>query len=460
MPAGRRPAVTVALASTAGYLLVLDLVGVNVALPDLQRRLHAGLAEVQWTVDAYALALAALLLPAGALADRLGRRRLFLIGLSVFTAASLGCACAPSALALVLCRAVQGCGAAVLYGTAAPLIAAAFPAGPSRNRALGVFAAASGGAIATGPLAGGGLTELFGWRAVFVLNVPVGVLALAVAAGALRESRDPRPRPLDPVAAASLASALGGAMWVLIEGPRLGWTAPGVIGGGAVAVVAAVFLVVRRVPDPMIDLSLLRNRLYAANASAALASHAAGAGALGYFSLYVQGPMGTRPAVAGLWFLTYSVPALAAPLLLGRVAHRLPAAWLVAAGPLLTVVSTLLLAASYGTGLWPAMVPGFAVGGLAGVGNLVSSQVGLAAAPPERAGVAAGITNTAKQLGIAVGVAVLGVPYRLDGLGAMLVTAALIALVGALPAVSLVVRGRLPAAVVGQGAERVGDAGA
>ncbi len=355
-------------------------------------------------------------------------------GLAAFTGASLACALAPSAAVLDAFRAVQGCGAAVLYGTSSPLLAAAHPAGRARNRALGVYAAASGAAIATGPLVGGGLTELFGWRAIFFLNVPVGVVAFAVAVVKVPESRDPRPRPLDPAAAVLLTAGLGGLLWALIEIPRLGWAAPGVLFPAVAGAAALVVLIRRRVPEPMIDLSLLRDRLYAANATAALLSHAAGAGSLAYFSLYVQGPMGTAPAVAGLWFLTYSAPALAAPLVLGRVAYRLPSAALVAAGPLLTVISTLLLAATYRTGSWPAMVPGFAVGGLGAIGNLVSSQVALEAAPPERAGVAAGVTNTAKQLGIAVGVAVLGVPYGLDGLGAMLVTAAALALLGALPA--------------------------
>ncbi|MFG1852535.1 MFS transporter [Actinomadura geliboluensis] len=436
-PPRRRPAWTLAVASAAGYLLVLDLVGVNIALPDMRRGLGAGLAEVQWAVDAYALALAGLLLTAGALADRLGRRRMLLGGLAAFTGASLACGLAPSAPVLDAFRAVQGIGAAVLYGTASPLLAAAYPAGRGRNRALGVYAAAAGAAIATGPLVGGALTGLLGWRAIFFLNVPVGAAAFAVAALTVPESRDPRPRPLDPAAAVLLTAGLGGLLWALIEIPRLGWHAPGVLVPAAAGTAALTALARRRVPEPMIDLSLLRDGLYTANASAALFSHAAGTGSLAYFSLYVQGPMGTPPAQAGLWFLTYSAPALAAPLLLARVAHRVPSAALVAAGPLLTVLSTLLLAATYRTGSWPAMVPGFALGGLAAIGNLVSSQVALEAAPAERAGVAAGITNTAKQLGIAVGVAVLGVPYGLAGVGGMLLTAAALALAGALPALYL-----------------------
>ncbi|NUW39568.1 MFS transporter [Nonomuraea rhodomycinica] len=439
-PVARRPGWTLAMAATAGYLLVLDLTGVNVALPAMRDDLGAGLGEVQWAVDAYALTLAVLLLTAGALADRWGRRRLFLAGLGVFTAGSLACALAPGALALDLFRAAQGCGAAILFGTASPLLAAAYPPGRRRDHALGMFAAASGAAIATGPLLGGALTEVFGWRAIFFLNVPVGVLALVIAPRVLAESRDARPRPLDPVATACLTAGLGGVMWALIEGPRIGWTAPGTITCVAVATAATAVLALRRVADPMIDLSLLRDRLYAANTAAALAFHAAGAGALAYFSLYVQGPMGARPAQAGLWFLTFSVPALAAPVLLGRIMHRLPSALLVAAGPALAAVSSLLLAATYELHSWPAMVPGFVVGGTSiGIGNLVTGRTALASAPAGRAGVAAGIANTAKQVGVAAGVAVLGVPYQLDGLGAMLLTAAAIGGLGAIPALRLMV---------------------
>ncbi len=428
------------MAATAGYLLVLDLTGVNVALPAMQRDLGAGLGEVQWVVDAYALTLAVLLLTAGALADRVGRRSLFLAGLAAFTAASLACALAPGALALDLVRAAQGCGAAVLYGTASPLLAAAYPSGRQRDRALGTFAAASGAAIATGPLLGGTLTEMFGWRAIFFINVPVGTLALVVAPRVLAESRDARRRPLDPVATACLTAGLGGVMWALIEGPRIGWTAPETIICIAAATAATAVLALRRIPDPMIDLSLLRDRLYAANTVAALAFHAAGAGALAYFSLYVQGPMGARPGEAGLWFLTFSVPALAAPVLLGRIMHRLPSALLVAAGPALAAVSSLLLAATYRLHSWPAMVPGFVAGGTSiGIGNLVTGRTALASAPAERAGVAAGIANTAKQIGIAVGVAVLGVPYQLGGLGTMLLTAAAVGVLGALPALHFVI---------------------
>ncbi|WP_433337305.1 MFS transporter [Spirillospora sp. CA-294931] len=430
---------TLGVASVAGYLLVLDLIGVNVALPDMRRDLGASLAQVQWAVDAYAVALAALLLTAGALADRVGRRRVFLGGLAVFTVASPACALASSALALDLFRVVQGAGAALLYGATAPLVAAAYPAGRERNRALGVFAAASGAAIATGPLVCGALTGAAGWRAIFFLNVPLGLAALVVGARTLRESRDPDPRPLDLAATAYLGAGLAALMWALIEGPQAGWGSPLVLGPLVVAGVA--FAGLRRARSPMLDLSLLRDRLYAANVAAAFAGHAAGAGSLAYLGLFVQGPMGASPAEAGAWFLAFSLPALGVPLLLARAAHRFSPVGLVAAGPLLLAVSCALMAAAHGTHEWAALVPGLVVGGLAsGVGNLVAGQIALAAAPAERAGVAAGITNTAKQLGIAVGVAVLGIPYGLRGVGAMLVVAAAIAVAGALPSLAAVSR--------------------
>ncbi|MFI0445720.1 MFS transporter [Actinomadura sp. 6N118] len=429
---------TLAVATTAGFLLVLDLIGVTLALPDMRRDLNAGLAEAQWAIDGYALPLAALLLLSGALSDRLGRRRLFLSGLGVFTLASGACALAQSALVLDLLRAVQGCGAAVLYGSAAPLIAAAFPAGRARNRALGVFAAGSGGALASGPVIGGALTALFGWRAIFVLTAVVGVVAFAVALRTLRESYERIPRPLDVRGTGYLTTGLVLVMWALIEGHRAGWGSPLVVGSLVVAALVFGRLLLRRVADPMIDLSLLRDRLYAANAAGAFVLHVAGAGSLAYFSMYVQGPMGAEPAVAGLWFLSYSLPALATPLLLAGRAHRIPPAVLVAAGPLLITVSSLLVAVTYQSHNWPALTPGFVLGGIGGgIGNLVAGQVALAAAPAERAGIASGITNTAKQVGVAVGVAVLGIPYDAGGLGMVMFVAAGIAALGSIPALAL-----------------------
>jgi len=450
-----KPAWTLAVASTAGYLLVLDLVGVNIALPNMRDRLNASLAEVQWTIDAYALTLASLLLAAGALADRYGRRRLFLLGLGVFTAASLGCALAPTAPVLDVLRAVQGCGGALLFGTTAALLAAAYPAGPERNRALGVFSAASGGAIATAPLVGGGLTELFDWRAIFFLNVPIGLIGFVIALRMLEESYDRHPRPLDLLGTGLLTGGLAALMWALIDGPRAGWGSPQVLAALAVAAVAFAGLALRRVAEPMIDLSLLRNRLYAANALGGFTFNIVGAGSMAYFSLYVQGPMHARPAEAGLWFLAFSIPALAAPLVLSRSAHRFPPAALVATGPLLCGLSCVLVAAAYDSHSWPALVPGFIVGGMGiGVGNLTSGQIGLAAAPAERAGLASALTQTAKQLGIAVGIAVLGIPYGESGLGAMLATAAAIGVLGALPALWLWLstrRARVPGPVTAAG---------
>ncbi|GLZ09181.1 hypothetical protein Acsp03_66470 [Actinomadura sp. NBRC 104412] len=438
----RRRTWTLALTATAVHLLILDLVGVNVALPDMRRDLDANLPQVQWAIDAYALALASLLLTAGALADRFGRRRVFLSGLGVFGGTSLACGLAPSALILDVCRGVQGIGAAMLYGSASPLLAAVFPTGRERNRALGVFAASAGAATVTAPLLGGLLTEVFGWRAIFVASAAVATAALAVGIRVVDESRAPHPRPLDLRATGYLTVSLIAAMWALIEAWNAPWQA---IGALALAVTAGTRLALRRTPDPMIDFSLLRDGLYAANAAAAFAFHVAGAGTMVYFALYVQGPMGARPAEMGLWFLAYSLPALAIPLLLGPVVHRVPPAAAVAAGPLLTTGACVSLAVTYGQGSFPAMVPSLVVGGIgAGIGTLVSSQVALAAAPSERAGVAAGITSTAKQLGVAAGVAALGVPYWVDGLGAVLIVAAVIAALGALPALLLPAARRQP----------------
>jgi len=211
---------TLALVCTATFMLLLDITVVSVALPSIQRDLHASLPDLQWVIDAYTLVLAVLLLPAATLGDRLGRRRLFLAGLVIFTAGSLACALAPTALALELFRALQGVGGAVLFATGTPLLRAEF-SGAALARALGLFGATIGGATAIGPLAGGVLTDTLGWRSIFFINLPIGVAAFAAGVVRLRESRGPAGGAADWPGTALITAALTALMFALIRG-RLG----------------------------------------------------------------------------------------------------------------------------------------------------------------------------------------------------------------------------------------------
>lgn len=418
-----------ALASLTIVLVVVDLTAVTVALPNIRGELKASLPEVQWVVDAYALTLAAVLLPAGVLADRYGRRRLLAVGVSIFTLASLACALAPNAVLLDLARGVQGLGASALYGTTTPLIGAVYPEGPERGKALGIFSAVSGLAMTLGPVVGGTLTAAFGWRAIFLINLPIGAFVLVALRQRVPESRGQG--HLDPLGIVLVSAALFAIIPALIHG--LPWL---LVAG---LVLLAVFVLAElRARNPMVDFGLFRNPVFAIGSATTLLMLAALLGAFTYLTLYVQGPLHAGPVEAGVRFLAFSVAAVIGPVAVGKVLHRWPMGVLIAAGPALIAVALVVMAIPAADRWTPIMI-GLFVGGLGlGAGNVVANQVGLTA-PMDRVGMATGMVNTFKQLGTAVGVAVLAAPYG-SGVSRMLLVAAALALLGALLPVALVRR--------------------
>ena len=419
----RRPAWTLALVAVTTFMLVLDLTVVTVALGSIQAELNASLAALQWVVDAYAIALAVLLLAAATLGDRIGRRRVFLFGVAVFTLASLACGLAPTAEALDVARAIQGAGAAALLGTGAPLLSAAFPEAASRNRVLAVYAAVAGSAVAIGPLVGGALTGGFGWRAVFLVNLPIGAFALVAGALRLQETRDPHAPRIDWLGTALVSGAVLALVFVLLRGEDMGWTSPRSLGLFALSagLLAAFVAVERRIASPTIDLGLFRSREYAVNAAVGFLVQAGVVGALIYLSLYMQNTIGFSPLQTGLRFLAFSVVALVAPLLWITVGRRLSARTLVIASAAFAAAGLALMARIEPGDDWTVLLPGLLVAG-AGIGmnNTVVNQVALAAAPPERAGMASGTVNALKQIGLAAGVAVLGTVHQVAGRDEML----------------------------------------
>ncbi|HEY2053931.1 MAG TPA: MFS transporter [Solirubrobacterales bacterium] len=405
---------TLVLVSVATFMLLLDVTIVNVALPDIQRSLHASLSSLQWVVDAYSLMLASFLLIAGSLGDRLGRRRVFTIGFGVFTFASFLCGISGSPTVLNLCRGLQGIGGAGMFATALALIGQEFQ-GKDRATAFSVWGATVGGAVAVGPLIGGVITETFGWEWIFFVNVPIGIVAMFLTERKVRNVFGKEPEPLDIAGFVTFSAALFLLIFGLIRGNPEGWGSPPIVAClvGAVVLLTAFVVIEMRTRHPMLDLSLLRNPAFN-GVSAVAFTLSAGAFALFlYTTIYFQGVLDYSPLEAGLRFLpqtilTFVASILAAPLL-NRVAVRI----LFGVGMALVGVGLLLEHGLTPTSTWTALLVGFVVVGLGvGIVNPAIGQSAIAVVPPEKSGMGSGINSTFRQVGIATGVAALGAVFQ------------------------------------------------
>jgi EmrB/QacA subfamily drug resistance transporter len=445
---------TLALVCTAAFMLLLDITIVGVALPSIQRELRASLPDLQWVSAAYALVLAVLLLPAATLGDRLGRRRLFLVGMVVFTAGSLACALAATALQLELFRALQGVGGAVLFATATPLLRAEF-SGAALARALGAFGATLGGASAIGPLVGGVLTDTLGWRFIFFVNLPIGVAAFAGGVARLRESRNPAGGQADWVGTALITVALTALMFALIRGNTMGWASPAILALFATAAVAFAGFVLyelRIAAAPMADLRLFARRSFAATGFVAFAISATVIGMISYLSLYLQNTLGYSPVQGGLRLLPMFLASFAVALLTGRLIGKVAMRVLLGAAMVAAAVGLASMAHLTATSTWLVLVPGLILAGIGlGITSTALASAALAAVEPARAGMAAGLTNTLRQVGTATGVAVLGALY------ASRVTTATVHALAGQPVVPPGAVHRLAAAVASGAGARVAD---
>ena len=419
----------------AVFMLVLDVSVVTVSLPALRADLGASFESSQWVLDAYAIALATLLLPAASFADLRGRKRTYLAGLGLFTLSSLACALAPSIVALSVARGVQGLGGATLLATALPLIGAAFPEPAERAGAIAAFGATLAIGIAVGPLVGGALTEALGWQAIFLVNVPVGLVTWVAASRRLAESADPAGRRLDILGVGLLGAGLLALVFATVRGNVEGWGSAPIVGGfAAAAVLLGAFLAVeRRRRDPMLELALFGSVSFSA-AGVAVVALGGLIGTLVPLAAMLEQGLGHTALQAGAEVLPVSFACLLSAAVTGqklspRVAPRLLLAaglWLVAAGlDLMTLVR-------YGRG-FPALLPGMALAGLGwGAVNVVATELALAAVEPARAGMATGTLNVLRQIGMAAGIAALGAVYESATGGGLPAAAASSALAGAI----------------------------
>ena len=448
----RRKWWTLAAVSFGLFMIMLDNTVVNVALPSIQKDLGADLSELQWIVTGYALSFAALMLIGGKFADAYGRRLLFVVGIVVFTGASLWCGLADSGNMLIAARVVQGIGAALMNPATLSIIAATF-APKERGMAIGIWAGVSALALAIGPLVGGLLTEHLSWHWIFFVNIPVGVIAIAASFLLITESKDDTHESLDLPGLATSALGLFALTYGLIEANTYGWSSGRIVGSFVVAVVSlAAFVVIeRRRRSPMLDLSLFRSGTYAGANIAMLLVALAMFGVFFFVSLYMQNVLGYSAVQAGAAFLPMTILIILVAPVAGKLSDKYGSRWLMTAGMVLLGVQLLYLSRLGVDASFWNLLPGFLVGGF-GMAITMTPTVAAAtrAVPVEKSGVGSAVLNAMRQVGGSVGIALMGAIVAAEASGRpglegfmagyerALFVAALIAFAGSIVAFALV----------------------
>jgi EmrB/QacA subfamily drug resistance transporter len=389
----------------------LDVTAVNVALPSIAGDLDASIAGLQWVVDAYTLVLASLLMFSGSMGDRFGRKRTFVAGLAIFSLASLLCSLAPSVGLLVAFRVLQAVGGSMLNPVAMSIVANTFTDPRERAQAVGVWGAMFGISLALGPVVGGALVSAVSWRAIFWINVPVGLAAIALALRFVPESRAPRPRRFDPIGQALVIVLLSTLTYGIIEAPGQGWTSPVIVGAFAASLASLVGLLLYepRRPEPLLELHFFRSVPFASAVALAIAAFAVLGGFLFLNTLYLQDARGFSPVRAGLATLPMALTVVvASPLsgrLVGRTGPRLP---LAIAGVASLAGSLLLIGTDPSTPL-ARLFAAYVLFGLGfGFVNAPITNAAVSGMPRAQAGVAAAVASTSRQVGSTLGVAVAG----------------------------------------------------
>ena len=408
----RRKAGILATCCLSVLITSTDLTIANLAIPSIRADLTATAAHAQWVIAIYALGVASLQLLGGAAGDRFGRRRILQIGTAVFLLSSLLCSLAPSIDVLIAARLGQGVGASMMNPVALAIISQVFVAPAERARAIGIWGAVFGAALALGPVAGGLLIDRFGWRSVFWINLPIGAVAIVACALLVPESRSTTVRPADPVGQFLAAGSLFGLVFVLIESPGRGWTHPWIIATAVAAVLALAGLVryESRHAAPFLDLRYFRSIPFAAAAVTALCVFIVWGAFLFMMSIYLQGWRGYPARHAGLLLLPVGLAVLVfSPMsgrMVGRVGSRPP---LVIAGLMTAAMSAMLVFLTPMAPWWLLILIFVSFGITFGMVTVPVNYGAVSGMPQDRAGAAAGITSTSKQVGISLGVALSGV---------------------------------------------------
>src|SRR6185503_2281890 len=407
----RRRHLVLAICSTGLLVVGLDATIVNIALPAIHRSLGSSLSGLQWTVDAYTLVLASLLMLAGSTADRVGRKRVFQVGLLVFALGSLLCALAPTENVLIAARVLQAIGGSMLSPVAMSIIRNVFVDPAERARAIGVYAAMFGLSIALGPVLGGTLVGAVGWRAVFLVNVPVGALAFLATRRFVPESRAERPRRVDPVGQILVIVGLASLTYGTIEGPDHGWASPEIVAALAVAALALAALVpyeLRR-REPLLEMRWFRSAPFSGASAIAVCAFAALGAFLFLNTLYLQDVRGLSPFRAGLCMLPMAAMVLVFAPLSGRlVGSRGPRPPLLAAGVGLTAAAAMLTQLRADSSIAYVLIAYTVFGVGFGLVNPPITNTAVSGVPASQAGVAAAVASTSRQVGLTLGVALAG----------------------------------------------------
>ncbi|MBK3578055.1 MFS transporter [Streptomyces sp. MBT65] len=405
----RRRMLVLAICCMSLLIVSLDVTILNVALPAMQTDLHASTSGLQWTIDAYTLVLASLLMLAGSTADRIGRKRVFIVGLVVFSLGSLLCSVAPDLDALIWFRMIQAVGGSMLNPVAMSIITNTFTEPRERARAIGVWGAVVGISMAAGPLIGGLLVDSVGWRSIFWINLPVGVAALLLTLKFIPESRAPKARRADPVGQLMVIALFGSLTYAIIEAPSSGFTSILPFAILALAALAGLLWYEPRRDEPLIDLRFFRSAPFSGATVIAISAFSALGGFLFLSTLYLQNVVGLDALHAGLWMLPMAVPTfLCAPISGRLVGSRGPRIPLLIAGSAMTVSAVLFAGFEAETSNVTRFI-GYLLFGIGfGFVNAPITNTAVSGMPRAQAGVAAAVASTSRQLGQTLGVAVVG----------------------------------------------------